>query len=77
MCQLLGYSKEELLNKHITILMSNVDASNHDDFLKRYLTSTSANIFQKDRLIFPKLKSGYIIPVYAMVKPAQQLRNGV
>lgn len=70
---LFGYSKEEILNKKINILMPELYAANHNDFLNRFLENTALEQFYESKYLdinqnfYGKNKSGYIFPMTSKV----------
>jgi len=73
-----GYSKSELLHKNVTVLMPYVFSKYHDEILKRVLVTNEETISNKDRIVYGKAKSGYVIQLILHVKPAYHaLKEGV
>ena len=70
---LFGYSKEEIINKKINILMPELYAMNHNDFLNRFIENTNADQYYESKYLninqnfFGKNKSGYIFPMTSKV----------
>lgn len=70
---LFGYSKEEILSKKINILMPELYAANHTDFLNRFLENTALDQFYESKYLnvnqnfYGKNKSGYIFPITSKV----------
>lgn len=70
---LFGYSKEEILNKKINILMPELYAVNHNDFVNRFLENTWSDQYFESKYLsvnqnfFGKNKSGFIFPMTSKV----------
>lgn len=58
-----GYSKSEMINKTVNMLMAEPHASLHDLFIKRYLLTNEAHIIGIGRNVVAKRKSGELFPV--------------
>ena len=63
-----GYSKNELINKNINLLVPDEIAHLHDGFIKDYLKGEECRIINKDRFILAKHKTQYLIPLQIYVK---------
>lgn len=57
---LLGFDKNELINKKVNNIMPSLYARNHDDFLRRFLETNEATLLNKERLLLGKHKNGYL-----------------
>jgi hypothetical protein len=57
---LLGFDKNELMNKKINNIMPQLYARYHDDFLRRFLDTNEATLLNKERLLLAKHKNGYL-----------------
>ena len=70
---LFGYSKEDIITKKINILMPELYALNHNDFLNRFLENSAADQFYESKYLnvnqnfYGKNKSGYIFPMTSKV----------
>lgn len=69
-CRVFGYTKKELLKKNITMLMPDMFKSFHDDLLLGNKIKGESS-----RIVFGKLKSGYILPVWLHIASAPNLLN--
>jgi len=65
---LFGYDKNELTNKKVNEIMPPLYAKYHDKFLDNYLNNKESKYFSRDRLLFGKNKSGFIFPVFIIIK---------
>ena len=61
--RLLGYGRDEIVGKNVSILMNNYDASHHDTYLERYLETKKPKIIGIGREVLARHKSGELIPV--------------
>jgi PAS domain S-box-containing protein len=66
-----GYTKSELINRNIKILMSQIYGRHHDQFLENYINTSEMKFPNKERIIFAKHKSNYIFPVFVNIKATQ------
>ncbi|EGR27924.1 PAS domain S-box family protein [Ichthyophthirius multifiliis] len=76
-CQLSLYQKKELLSKNISILMPQMYAKNHDNFIQRYLTTLEPRVLNVDNLVPFKTKLGYIYISKILIKHVSSLINGL
>ena len=77
--KMFGYSKAELLNRNISVLMPRVFAEVHDQLLKAYLLNTSekSHDSHRNRVVFPCDKSGYLVPCNAVIYILPTLNEGI
>jgi len=73
-----GYNKTELINRRVNVLMSQVFSKYHDSFLENYLNSGESAIIgkNKQRMVFGKNKSNYILPIYLSIRAVQSIIQG-
>lgn len=57
---LFGYSKSELMNRKVNLLMSTIYADVHDKFIEEFLHTIEGRILNKERILLGKMKNGYI-----------------
>jgi PAS domain S-box-containing protein len=69
--KIFGYTKSELINRNIKILMPQIYAKHHDIFFEEYLTTNELKCPNKERPIFGKYKNNYIFPLYISLQPIQ------
>ena len=62
-CQLFGYTSEQLLGAHVEILMPEADSQQHQDFVNRYLQTGHKHILGKGRRILARHQSGREFPI--------------
>jgi len=78
-CRTFGYSKKELLGFNINILMPDLFAKQHNDILLRDLQNSRREIdhdvSRKERKIYAKTKTGYIIPLWLSLLSRPTLLN--
>ena len=65
--KLLGYNRDEVIGQNVSILMNAHDASHHDTYMDRYLTTRHAKIIGIGREVLAKHKNGEHIPVRLVV----------
>lgn len=65
---LFGYSKNQILNRKVEMLMPSILAQHHDGFVSNYLGSMEGNLINKERFVLAKHKTGYLFPVIIFVK---------
>ncbi|CAD8150032.1 unnamed protein product [Paramecium pentaurelia] len=75
---LLGFDKNELMNKKINNIMPQLYAKHHDDFLRRFLDTNEATLLNKERLLLGKHKNGYLLGINVLLRPVYHvLKEGV
>ena len=67
--RLFGYSKNELLNVNVDVLMPSVYGKYHEDFMRTFVEKNESRIMNVQRFVFGKHKSDYIFPCYLTVQP--------
>ena len=70
-----GYTKSELINRNVKILMPPIYSKNHDQFIETYNQTQEMKFIDKERFVFGKHKSYYIFPVFINVKPINNGQN--
>lgn len=65
---LFGFHKSEILNRNVKMLMPNLYSIHHDSFIENYVNNKESRLFNKERLVYGKSKSGYALPIYLMIK---------
>jgi len=65
---LFGFHKSEILNRNVKALMPILYSIHHDSFIENYVNNKDSKLFNKERLVFGKNKSGYALPLYLMIK---------
>lgn len=63
-----GYSKSELMGKKVGLLMSDIYARVHDNFVSNYVSTMKGMMINKDRFVMAKHKTRYLIPVTIHIK---------
>ncbi|CAD8112156.1 unnamed protein product [Paramecium primaurelia] len=76
-CNLLGYHKTELINRKINLLIPQIFAKFHDNYIEMFLQSNDQSKIAKERLVYIKLKSGYIMPCYICMKAIQSFDENI
>jgi len=75
----LGYTKAELLNRNVSVLMPKIFAEVHDQLLTAYLLNTSEKSHDphRNKIVFPADKNGYLIPCNVVVYILPTLKEGI
>lgn len=74
--KMFGYSKSELINRKVNILMPNVFSQTHDLFMETYLQTFESRIMNRERPIFGKAKNGYLFPFIIYVRYVPSFIHG-
>jgi len=75
---LIGYDKNEIMNKKVNNIMPLLYARYHDDFLKRFLDTNEATLLNKERQLLGKNKNLYLQPINVLLRPVYHvLKEGV
>ncbi|CAD8065320.1 unnamed protein product [Paramecium sonneborni] len=67
-CHLIGYTKQEIINRKINLFMPNLYQKFHDQYIERFLLTSDIKNINKDRFIFLKDKQNYILPCYIVLR---------
>ena len=51
--RILNYSKTDIINHNINVIMPKVYGDKHNEFMKRYFESSIPHILNNDRIVFP------------------------
>ncbi len=62
LAQIFGYTPDQMLGRNVSMLMSDPDSRDHDDFLKRYRRSGEQHIIGKGRLVKALRANGESFP---------------
>lgn len=68
-----GYTKNEMVGRKVEMLMSDVYARIHDQFVSRYISSMEGKMINKERLVVALHKARYIIPVTVFIKTIEDM----
>lgn len=78
-CRLFGYTKKELMGNNIKILMPEMYAEHHQEFLlkniQKLMRGENHEQNLKDRQVFGKNKSGYVFPLWFRLFSTPTLLN--
>jgi len=58
--KVMGWTKEEFIGQNIKMIMPQEHAKQHDDYLKRYLSTGFKRMIGKEREVLAKRKDGYV-----------------
>ena len=75
--QILGYSKTELIDQNINVIMPRVIRDIHDKFMLTYFETSHANTMGTETRVYPLNKSGYIKPCTILVHLVPNLDEGI
>lgn len=64
---LLGYRREELIGRNVSVLMPERWARHHDDYIRHYMTGGEARVIGRGRRVEAQHKDGHPIPVHLAV----------
>lgn len=70
-CGLFGYTPGEVIGENISMLMSEPDRSNHDEYLSRYQKTRDPHIIGTGREVKGKKKNGSLFPFRLAVSEVQ------
>ena len=62
--QVFGYTKSDLMNRKVNMLMPQIYSDYHDKFIEDFLHTLEGRVLNKERTLLGKTKSGYLIPHY-------------
>lgn len=66
--RLLGYSKYEMLNRNVSMMIPVPFATHHQNYLRRYMELGDSAILNKSRPVFAMHKTGYLVPINLFVR---------
>lgn len=62
-CRIFGYQSDEVLGHNVSMLMSAADSHQHDEYLRRYLSSGEAQVIGVGREVVARRRDGSEFPV--------------
>ncbi|CAD8188241.1 unnamed protein product [Paramecium pentaurelia] len=74
---LFHYTKSELMNQNIQILMPDMIGKSHDRFVEDFINNSDYKYVSKDRQVICKNKSGYLFQMNLNIKPINSVKNGI
>jgi PAS domain S-box-containing protein len=75
-CQLLGCTQSEITGKNVSAIMPEPFGSLHNMFLHRYLETGQQRVISSTRMVFAKVRSSHIVPVYLWVEQISSSTTG-
>ncbi|CAD8155764.1 unnamed protein product [Paramecium octaurelia] len=76
-CRLIGYTRQEIINRKISLFMPNLYTKFHDHYMQRFLITSDIKNINKERFIFLKDKQNYLIPCYIVLRILHTLEENV
>jgi two-component system sensor kinase FixL len=65
--RLFGYSQSEVIGRNVSMLMTSIDRSSHDNYMQRYMGTGVAHIIGIGREVDARRKDGSTFPVFLSV----------
>jgi len=75
--RILKYQVNDLLGENISMVMPQILADIHDELMKNYFETSKPSSMNREMLVFPMMKSGYILPCSLLVKIFPNLEEGI
>ncbi len=72
-----GYSKNEVIGNNVSMLMPKYVGDMHDGFILNYFNTGVAPLLNHERVLFIQHKSGYLEPIYLLIKCLPHLQEGL
>ncbi|CAD8162073.1 unnamed protein product [Paramecium octaurelia] len=76
-CNLFGFVKSEMINRKINIFMPSIYSKFHDAYFDRFMQTNDNRLINRERLVFIKQKSNYILPCFLTLKLIQSLDDSL
>ncbi|CAD8069136.1 unnamed protein product [Paramecium sonneborni] len=67
-CRLIGYTRQEIINRKINLFMPNLYTKFHDQYIENFLITSDIKNINKERFIFLKDKQNYLIPCFIVLR---------
>lgn len=72
-----GYKPKEVQGNNIKILMPDRYSKHHDDYIRNFYTSKRSKVMHKSRVVFGKMKNGYLSMINLKLSIIPHLEYGV
>lgn len=72
-----GYDRSEVNSHNVTMLMTNMFANKHNQFLEQYYQTARTMMFNRERSLFAAHKTGYCFQVHILIKQMPSLAEGI
>ncbi|CAD8168019.1 unnamed protein product [Paramecium pentaurelia] len=76
-CRLIGYTRQEIINRKINLFMPNLYTKFHDQYMQRFLITSDIKNINKERFIFLKDKQNYLVPCFIVLRILHTLEENV
>jgi len=73
----LEFSADDIVGKHVNLLMPRVYAEHHDYWMHRYFEYNHDKVMNHERKIFAMNKRGFLVPCKLLIKVYPCLANGI
>ncbi|KAL4430236.1 hypothetical protein ABPG74_014795 [Tetrahymena malaccensis] len=73
----LGFSKQDLLQKNVSILMPPLISKRHSSFMNRFIQTSQSAFTQNFRIVPALNKKGYLVPSNLLLKVIPEFNNGI
>jgi len=72
-----GYQKSDVIGNNVSVILPKFLGDMHDSFIYNYYNTGVASFLNRERIVFIKHKSGFLEPVYLLVKCLPNLQEGL
>eukprot|EP01022_Parablepharisma_sp_SALTPOND_P029356 TRINITY_DN732_c0_g1_i1.p1 TRINITY_DN732_c0_g1~~TRINITY_DN732_c0_g1_i1.p1 ORF type:complete len:1598 (+),score=155.57 TRINITY_DN732_c0_g1_i1:3349-8142(+) len=72
-----GFSKSEVIGANISLLLPKFLGDLHDSFILNYFNTGAASLLNTEKILFIRHKSGYLEPIYLLIKCLPSLQEGL
>ncbi|KAL4469369.1 hypothetical protein ABPG72_006005 [Tetrahymena utriculariae] len=73
----LGFSKQDLLQKNVSILIPPLISKRHSNFMNRFIQTSQSTFTQNFRIVPAVNKKGYLVPSNLLLKVIPEFNNGI
>ena len=75
--KIFGYNKSETIGHFVDILMPQLFAERHKDFLQYYFKTGKSKIINKERFLFALHRNGYCFNIKLLIRQLASLKEGI